>query len=219
MDKQVEKAIAAALQQFDGNTSSEFKDKISAVIDGESDFMSKVEDLDSAFDDAPKYEPLREVFFDLLMINFFAQDVDKLEEDYLESKEWEEIEEETIDRGTELLNVLLYIRECKDEDIKPELEDFLKEFLLVDEDEFQDEYRIYEDIIAHQILMESNYSEIGRVAKNLDDSSEIKDLFYPIMSFFYQNNPSSEDVNEYLKHSSDPEFEGAVYKLVAAFNQ
>ncbi|WP_207531622.1 hypothetical protein [Desertivirga arenae] len=219
MDKQVENAIAASLKQFNGDASTEFKNIITGVFEGDNDFMSKVEALDNAFDDAPQFDPLREVFFDLLMVNFFAEDVDKLEEDYLESKEWEEIEEETIDRGSELLNVLLYIRECKDEDIKPELEDFLKEFLLVDEDEFQDEYRIYEDIIAHQILMESNYSEIGRVAKNLDDSSEIKDFFYPIMGFFYQNNPSEEDMSEYLKHSEDPEFDGAVYKLVVGFNQ
>jgi len=65
-----------------------------------------------------------------------------LEEDYLDSPEWEDIEEETLDRGTELLNLLLYLNECEEEDIVPELDDYLKEFLLVYEDEFQDEYTI-----------------------------------------------------------------------------
>jgi hypothetical protein len=46
----------------------------------------------------------------------------------------------------------LYINECHDEDIKPGLEDFLKEFLLVEEDEFQDEFHIYEDLISNQQL-------------------------------------------------------------------
>jgi len=219
MDKQVELAISEALQQFEGSSTSEFKNTIATVFNSDKDFMAKVDALDEAFDNAPKYDALREVFFDLLMVNFFSEDVNKLEEDYLESPEWEAIEDETIDRGTELLNVLLYIRECRDEDIKPELEDFLKEFLLVDEDEFQDEYRIYEDIIAHQILMESNFAEIGRVAKNLDDSSEIKDIFYPVMAFFYQSNPTPNDLEEFLKNSSDTEFEGAVYKLLLGFNK
>src|SRR6185437_4620874 len=115
---------------------------------------------------------------------FFSADVKKLEEDYLDSPEWEAIEEQTLDRGTELLNLLLYLNECEDEDIEPELEDYLKEFLLVDEDEFQDEHRIYEPVIVNQILMESPIAEIGRVAKMLPADSEIKEIFYSMMCFF-----------------------------------
>ena len=44
-----------------------------------------------------------------LLINFLNEDIRKLEEDYLDSPEWEKIEESTIDRGTELLNLLLYL--------------------------------------------------------------------------------------------------------------
>ena len=105
MDKQVEIAVSEALQAFESSSINEFKAAIGAAFDSDKDFMAKVDDLDQAFDDAPAFESLREVFFDLLMVNFFAEDVNKLEEDYLDSKEWEEIEDETIDRGTELLNV------------------------------------------------------------------------------------------------------------------
>lgn len=219
MDNQVELAISEALQYFEAASSNEFKATITSVFNSEEDFMAKVDGLDKAFDEAPAFEALREVFFDLLMINFFSQDVQKLEEDYLDSPEWEEIEEETIDRGTELLNVLLYIRECQDEDIEPELEDFLKEFLLVEEDEFQDEHRIYEDVIAHQILMESDFAEIGKVAKQVSATSEIKEVFYPLMAFFYQNQPSEEDLVEFKNNAADPAFETAVYKLLVAYNQ
>lgn len=219
MDKQVEKALSAALQQFGGKAVSEFKERINTVFNSESDFMDKVALLDEAFDDTPVFESLREVFFDLLMINFFVEDVKKLEEDYLESEEWEDIEEETLDRGTELLNVLLYLRECQDEDIEPELEDFLKEFLLVDEDEFQDEHRIYEDMIANQILMESSVEEIARVSKELPESSELKELFYPVMAFFNQPEPSEDEMATFKKNSADAQFEGSVYGLLTAFNQ
>jgi hypothetical protein len=145
IDPKIEIALGAALQAFSkysGIDVSKIHSKFLSVFALEDDFLTKVDALDV----------LREVFFDLLMINFFSADVKKLEEDYLDTKEWEDIEEETLDRGTELLNLLLYLNECEDEDIEPELEDYLKEFLLVDEDEFQDEYRIYEPVIAQRLL-------------------------------------------------------------------
>ncbi len=157
------------------------------------------------------------MFFDLLLINFFTEDVKKLEEDYLDSKEWEDIEEKTLDRGTEILNLLLYLKECEDERIAPELSDYLNEFLLVDDDEFQDEHRIYEDVIANQILVESSYEEIAGVADQLSESSEVKELFYPMMSFFYEFEP--ETLDDYTNHSKHPEFDTAVYALLTTYNK
>src|SRR5690606_1812476 len=153
----------------------------------------------------------------LLLLNFFAADVEKLEGDYLESEEWEAIENQTIDRGTELLNVLLYLRECADEQIEPQLDDYLKEFLLVDEDEFQDEHRIYESVIAHQVLVDSSYEEIAKIAQKISSDQELAELFYPIMGFFYEQYPPEADWTTYLHHSVNPGFEGAVYQLLAGY--
>ncbi|MDF3076198.1 MAG: hypothetical protein K0S09_87 [Sphingobacteriaceae bacterium] len=222
MDSKVKAAAKAALKQFSRvsrHDTADFETKVLAAFESKGGFMDKTSALDAAFDDEPKLEELREVFFDLLMINFFAEDVKKLEEDYLESPEWEDIEEKTIDRGTELLNLLLYLKECEDEEIDPELEDYLKEFLLVDEDEFQDEHRIYEDVIANQILVESSVEEIAKAANKLPDSSELKELFYPMMSFFYEQNPSQQQIESYISNSKQPEFDAAVYALLTNYNQ
>jgi len=154
-----------------------------------------------------------------LLMNFFSADVIKLEEDYLDSPEWEQIEEDTLDRGTELLNVLLYLNECKDEDIEPELEDFLKEFLLVEEDEFQDEHRIYEDIIANQILMESSIEDIAKTAANIDEESELKELFYPIMCFFYDTEASTDVKKTIEQNSLSKDYDMAVFSILENFNQ
>jgi hypothetical protein len=153
------------------------------------------------------------------MINFFAEDAKKLDSDYLDSPEWEKIEDETLERGTELLNLLLYLRECEDEEIDPSLDDYLKEFLLVEEDEFQDEHRIYEDVIAHQILMESSLEEIARVSKNLDEESEIRDLFYPLMAFFYNTEPSDQELKTFKNLSEDPAFDAAILNMIINYNQ
>ncbi|MGY4536204.1 hypothetical protein ACVW0P_000611 [Mucilaginibacter sp. UYNi724] len=219
-DPKVSSAVNGALQaftQYGGFDAAALSAKFEAVFSSDDDFMSKVESLDAVFDDEPKLEELREVFFDLLMINFFSEDVKKLDDDYLETPEWEAIEEQTLDRGTELLNLLLYLNECEDEDIDPELEDYLKEFLLVDEDEFQDEYRIYEPVIAHQILIESPVAEVAKVAKTIPEDSEVKELFYPMICFFQNPEAGDADKKAIAENALNKPFDMAVVEILYSF--
>lgn len=222
MNTRVNKALNAALEQFSqisGDDSQTISAELVKVFDADQTYLEKVAAMDEVFDLNPPFEALREVCFDLLLINFFTEDVQKLEEDYLESEEWEDIEEETLDRGTELLNVLLYIKECEDEELEPELGDFLREFLLVDEDEFQDEHRIYEEVIANQILVDSSLDEVARVAKSLPEFSELKELFYPMMAFFRNTKPDNDEQSRFIKYSISPDFDAAVYALLVTYNQ
>ena len=222
MNNSVEMALIASLDQFSAATKTEsiaIEERLKDVFGKDMNFLEKVAEFDEVFDENPKFEELREVFFDLLMINFFTNDVNKLEEDYLESTEWENIEEETIDRGTELLNLLLYINECHDEQIKPSLEDFLKEFLLVEEDEFQDEFHIYEDLITNQQLVESSVEDICSSADLLELSEEMEELFVPFMSFFLQPNMSEATQLDLIKFSNNKSFDVAVYTLITTFNK
>ena len=221
MDNHVKVALIASLDKFaevSGTDSVKLEESLVEVFSKDLGFLEKVEEFDEVFDEYPAFDELREVFFDLLMINFFASDIKKFEEDYLESDEWADIEEETIERGTELLNVLLYINECHDEKITPELGDFLKEFLLVEEDEFQDEFHIYEDLISNQQLVESSVEDICSHAGMIDMSEEMEELFVPFMVFFHQPKSSVQVINELKEYSGNKEFDIAVYTLIANFN-
>lgn len=221
MDSKVKQSLDIALRSYADQEQLDVSTIALALentFEADSPFMEKVAQLDAAFDDNPRYEELREYIFDLLMINFFAEDVQKLEEDYLDSEEWEQIEEDTLDRGSELLNLLLYLSECKDAAIEPGLEDYLTEFLLVDEDEFQDEHRIYESIISNQILTESTYGEIAKTARSISDEEEIKAIFYPMMSFFNDSNPSQGALEDYVSHSDNKALDLALYQLIKHFN-
>ncbi len=221
IDPKIKKAIDAAfkyVQTVNPDNAEPVKGQILTVFESELTFLQKVKGMDEVFNSNPKLEHLREVFFDLLLVNFFSADVKKLDEDYLDSPEWEKIEEETLDRGTEMLNVLLYLNECEDEEIEPELNDYLTEFLLVDEDEFQDEHRIYEPVIANQILMDSGIEEIGKVARNLSEDEEIKDLFYPLMCFFYDTKSSAENLKTAAENAVEPEFDLPVLEIMLNFN-
>jgi len=222
MDSKVKNALVASLDKFaaiSGIDAGEMEQELIVVFSKELGFLEKVAEFDAVFDAHASFEDLREVFFDLLMINFFASDVQKLEEDYLETDEWADIEEETIDRGTELLNLLLYINECHDEEIKPELGDFLTEFLLVEEDEFQDEFHIYEDLISNQQLAESSIEDICSHKNMVDLGEEIEDMFVPFMAFFNQPKATAEAYAELAEFSTNKEFESAVYALVTAFHE
>jgi hypothetical protein len=221
IDLKIQAAIDASLSsyaKYNDPEATALAPKFREVFSLSADFLKKVDALDAVFDDNPKIDSLREVFFDLLLVNFFSEDVKKLEEDYLETKEWEDIEEETLDRGTELLNVLLYLNECEDEDIEPSLDDYLKEFLLVDEDEFQDEHRIYEPVIVNQILIESSVSEIARVSKVIPQDSEIKEIFYPMMCFFQDTSLPETSKKEIAANAPDVGFDMAVLEILANFN-
>jgi hypothetical protein len=222
MDKQIKKALNASMHEF-GLASNQpietFQERIESAFEANRPYLEKVDLLDEAFDDFPNFEELREIYFDLLLMNFFAVDIEKLDNDYLESAEWEDIEEQTLERGTELLNLLLYLRECADEGISPDLTDYLKEFLLVDEDEFQDEHRIYESMIENQALVDSNYMEIARIAKTIEADSEIGELFYPMMSFFNENEPTESQFLEYIEYSQNTPMDAAIFALIIAFNQ
>lgn len=220
MDIKVKNSLESLFNTFSALENVPGQKELAKLIDvfaGSEDFKNKLDAMDEVFDSSPKLDAIREVTFDLLLINFFAEDTKKLEPDYLDSPEWEEIEEETIDRGTELLNLLLYLNECEDEEIEPSLDDFLKEFLLVEDDEFQDEHRIYEDIIANQILMESDIEEIARVSKDLPEDSEIRDIFYPLMAYFYDTDPTDEALKEFKNLSEDPAFDAAILSLILNF--
>jgi len=222
MDKKVKKALEASINSYAKSEGLEANNVLAALLDvfeSDAPFMDKVANLDTVFDDEQRFEELREYAFDLLMINFFAADVEKLEEDYLDSEEWEAIEEETIDRGSEMLNILLYLRECADDDIEPSLEDFLKEFLLVEEDEFQDEYRIYEKLIANQILIESDFAAAAQVAKTLTEEEELFELFYPIIGFFSEPKPSAEQLADYEANAANKSLDAALYQLIINFNK
>src|ERR1700743_2381568 len=126
-DLKVSASIKAALDAFTRYSSfnaSQLNDEFEQLFGSADDFMTKEDALDGVVDENPEIEELREVFFDLLMINFFSEDVKKLEEDYLDTPEWEDIEEQTLDRGTELLNLLLYLHECEEEEKRPEWGDY-----------------------------------------------------------------------------------------------
>jgi hypothetical protein len=181
-------ALEALLQHHEG-VSKEAFNNFESLFNNNHDFMVKVKSFDQLIDQYHGLDDVAEYMFDLLMVHHLENH--QKEDDYFESKEWMDIEDKTIERGTELLNLFLYISESKETDAPISLEDFLHEFLLVDEDEFQDEHRIYEPLIEYQEVGEAELESIRLIEKQIPESSEIKELFVPIVLFFQNAENSS----------------------------
>lgn len=126
----------------------------------------------------PELEQVSEYLFDLLTVAILEN-----EPEGVESKDWIKFEEAWLDRGTELLNVLVYLRECAEYQVKPDLDDFLNEFLLVEDDDFQDELRIYEPVVKNTRLVDETPEAILQ-ASGKERTHELGNLFFPLMLYF-----------------------------------
>lgn len=174
--------LEAMLQNYNNGQYVQVFSELKQVFNKDANFLDKVNEFDQLIDRHSVYEGIKEYIFDLMMAHHLEHFIK--DDDYLDSKEWMDIEDKTLERGTELLNLLLYISEVKTSDETTSIDDFLYEFLLVDEDEFQDEHRIYEDLIVNQDLAEEEIENIKRISASIADDSEIKELFTPIVLFF-----------------------------------
>lgn len=182
-------------------------------IDG---FETKMNNVDGVFERYPAFAPIGEFCFDLLMINFFTADAKDLEDGYLESQEWLDIEEKTLDRGTEFLNILLYINECKEVGADISLDDFLKEFLLTEDDLYQEEYVIYEPIIKNQHLVDASIKDIVNAAENMSDS-EVQEIFVPLMAYFSDSESYAERLLQILTLSENKSVDAALFMALNGF--
>ncbi len=178
-------ALSALVKNYK-DTPSGLLNELIELFDRQDDFLDKVKQFDKLFLKYTEFNEIQEYAFDLLMSHHL--DNNQEDEDYFESREWMDIEDSTLDRGTELLNMLLYITEANDNGVEMELGDFLNEFLLVDDDEFQDEHAIYEGLISNQELVEEDDKIIIEASRNIKADDELKDLILPLFLFF--SNPS-----------------------------
>jgi hypothetical protein len=179
------------------------------------DFMAAVTKLDELMDTHVMHEVLEPYLFDMLMASFLSEESKLSDETYLDSPEWLEIEEATSDRGSEFLNLMVYLNDCKDQDIEPNLDDFLDEFLMVDEEDFQDEANIYESLIRHRDLEAPKSKDLVKIAVE-GISEEMEDLFVPVMSFFSEQkgDPALELISNYYI-----ETDSALYAAIRTYRQ
>lgn len=212
----INKSLRSLIVSF-GKSSNQTKEaeilieELYTVFAIKDDFLKKLDLMDAVFDKFATFKELQEVTFDLLMVRYLSTDTVDLNEEYFESEEWNHIEDQTLDRGTELLNILIYIKEANDVEADITIDDFLEEFLLVEDENFSEEQEIYALLIDNKDIIEMDVTEWVEVAKNADDEDPLKEYLLPLFSLF-----SSDVTEEAFNNSIPADFKDR--SLIIAYN-
>jgi hypothetical protein len=211
----VHASLVALIQHYSADNKQELIHQLSDVLfDTNLPFLERSKNLDAWIADHPTLEELADVLFDLLMVHFLSEEMH--EPEYFDSPAWNEIEDKTLDKGSEMLNVFLYLSDAKDNEVEPHLDDFLTEFLLVGEDEFQDEYRIYESLIVNEDILDADLAGIRDVQKTVKSDTGLQEYFVPLV-FFFQYAEGIADKGEW--ETGLDSFESAILHTLIAFQE
>lgn len=182
----------------------------------ELDHDAALASMDALVDQHPTLEDLREVLADFVMLRIFteSEETEDDPDEFFDSEEWLEIEDQFIDRGSEVINIFLYIRECLEFEEKPSVEDFINEYLLEeDEDGDQEDFFIYEELIKHQAVVEGPIAQVFEVAKTIE-RPELQQVFVPMILFFRNYNKKDEKIFDLVRdQSTQPAWDAAVLRL------
>lgn len=174
--------IAEALLK--GSGASINPDELRDIFNPDKTLGQSVVQLDDVLNRNRLQGDISDFLFDTLLASHLNQISADDKEDYLESDEWQRYEEKYLDRGSELLNLFIYLSEAADEGIAISLDDFLDEFLLVSDELYQDEHELYEPVIK---VRESQYEPLEDFLMSpvpeLDP--ELKAFYRPIILFFH----------------------------------
>lgn len=171
----------------------------------------QVELLDKLSALYPGVAQISDYLFDLLTVSILEN-----EPEGLESREWSRFEDAWVDRGSELLNLLVYLRECAEYEVVPSLDDFLNEFLLVEEEDFQEELRIYEPVVRQAGMIKDQPQRILDACRKAP-AAELGTLYFPLFLFFSTVTP--EQKASFLKNQgSDLQVESALYHLMLSYS-
>jgi len=190
-------------------------EKINELLLSDDPFKKKVDILDSIIKEHNIKEDIGELMFDVLLYNFFSEDSQRLGESFFESKEWEKMEDSIIERGTELLNILLYLQECKDSEIRYSIDDYLDEYLMTEEDLDQEEHEVYEAVIKNrETIAEGDLQTMVEISNNNPDS-ELGDQLLPFLLFFEMQSGITKKFELIDENGSNPGFQSS---FLAALN-
>jgi hypothetical protein len=206
-------SLSELLAKFNPGKAAAAEKEISSIInDTNENFLVRAKQLEQWAEANSDFEPLADVLFDLLLVHFLSAEVHK--EDFFDTPEWEHIEQKTLDMGSEMLNLFLYVGEAKDNEVEIGLDDFLTEYLLVEEDEFQNEYRIYESLIVNQDLLDADLGSIRKIKESVKEDTGLKEYFVPVALFFQYLDDAAQKDNLAVGLNA---FETAIYYSLIAY--
>jgi hypothetical protein len=186
---------------------------------------STIDAIDALIDRFPAHDGIREYIADLLALRLILEtdadeDLDEDDEDLDEEDEdprWTTLEALFETRGTEVLHVLSYLRQCKEDEEEPTLDGFLNDFALNPEDEDQMDFFVYEELIKQVEIVDGPLRQLIE-AGNSQHDDVMAELFTPLTLFFREQEAAPAQLTlAVLNHSTQPAIHVAVYRMLCAY--
>jgi hypothetical protein len=173
------------IQQWDKEIKTAYQELLT-VFQKKEHIAQKVTQIDEICEKYTFLQPLNEYLVDIGLIDFFEHSPNYAKEDYFETQEWLQIEDKLAERGTELLNWLLYIAESKSAQADISLESYIEDFLLVGDEinDDQESLKLYEPLIEAQEYLQEPPLDLFLLYEKLPETHELKNMFFPMMCYF-----------------------------------
>lgn len=159
----------------------------------EAPLETAVKKLDAFATESNALLPFREFLFDLLYITWLSRQEEAGNTDWMDSPEWQRLEDKLAERGTELLTLLMYLQEVIDSNLKANLDDFLEQFITDDEMDFQDDLEVYEEVVVNRDWLDLTYAEMVKKTEAIENETAIPEVFAPLFCFF--KSPEKAQIN------------------------
>jgi hypothetical protein len=201
------------------------KEGLTAVFSLPEPGPSTIDAIDAVIDRFPAHDGIREYIADLLALRLiletdaeddFDEDDDE-EADAEEDPRWTTLEALFETRGTEVLHVLSYLRQCKEDEEEPTLDGFLNDFALNPEDEDQTDFFVYEELIKQIEIVDGPLRQLIE-AGNAQSDDVMAELFTPLTLFFREQEDAPAQLTlAVLNHSTQPALHAAIYRMLCAY--
>ena len=116
---------------------------------------------------------------------------------------WDRFENACTGLGTDLLHLLHYVDECREEGIAPTMDDFVDSFVVSPELEDQEHLMAYEEVLASRDLVHEPWSEMLAECRAMAPESAIEPVFTGLFVFLRQDSTDQAWLNEAWRSSED----------------
>ncbi|MCS7078253.1 MAG: hypothetical protein NZ455_16190 [Bacteroidia bacterium] len=181
---------AQKIEKWDKEIKTAYQE-LKTILDTNEHIAQKVTQMDKVCEKYTFLHNLKEYLVDIGLVHFFTLSSVYDREDYFETSEWLRIEDELSDRGTELLNWLLYIEEAKSARAEISLQSYIEDFLLIGDEmnEDQENLKIYEPLINAQKYLDYTPLDLFLLYERIPEAHVLKNIAFPMMCYFRKNYP------------------------------
>jgi hypothetical protein len=121
---------------------------------------------------------------------------------------WDRFENACAGLGTDLLHLLHYVDECREEGVEPSMDDFVESFVISPELEDQEHLMAYEEVLASRDLIQEPLRDMLAECRALAPDSAIESVFTGLFVYLRQESTDvewlssvwlpSEDLSDFL---------------------